>query len=184
MKRVVKSIVVIMTFFISVSSSVAYDKKSKFGEVKDTSATSKIAVGVRLYDEFPGLKNFPVEKDDLGYELMYEYHEGIGYWQLGAVYMPAPDDDRFDYLVSPQINLILKDRIYRIGTGALKTYVKTDDDEYWTDLHWQMILGLGLPLGDHLSIDVYAHYVFKSWKDFTDTDMAAIDYSALLSVSF
>lgn len=184
MKQGVISVLVIVVFLTSATFSEAYDRKSKFGQLKETESTSKIAGGVRLYDEFPGLKNFPIEKDDLGYELLYEYHEGIGYWQLGAAYIPAPDDDRFDYLVSPQINLILKDRIYRIGTGAMKTYVKTNSDKYWTDLCWQMILGLGLPLGDHLSIDVYAHYVFKSWKDFTDTDQAAIDYSALVSVNF
>lgn len=184
MKRGLINVLVIVAFFVSVSSSEAYKSNSRFGEMKNTTSTSKIAGGVRLYDEFPGLKNFPVEKDDLGYELMYEYHEGIGYWQLGAVYMPAPNDDRFDYLISPQINLILKDSIYRIGTGAMKTYVKTADDKYWTDLHWQMILGLGFPIGNHFSIDIYAHYVYTNWKEITDTDMAAIDYSVLLSVSF
>ncbi len=163
--------------------AAAFDKTTRMGEPKSNRSTSRISMGVRLMDEFPGLKDFPVEKDDLAYEMMYEYHEGIGLWQIGAAYIPD-GDDRFDQLITPQVNLIFKDRIYRLGSGVLKTWVKTEDDDAWTDLYWQVIAGLGFTFGDVIGLDISVHYVFENWKDITDTDMAAVDYSARLSLSF
>ena len=161
----------------------AFDKTTRMGEPKAAPSSSRISMGVRLMDEFPGLKDFPVEKDDLAYELFYEYHEGIGLWQIGAAYIPD-GDERFDYLVTPQVNLIFKDRIYRLGSGVLKSCVATEDGEDWTDLYWQVIAGLGFTFGDFIGLDISAHYVFKKWKDIADTDKAAVDYSARLSLSF
>jgi hypothetical protein len=115
---------------------------------------------------------------------MYEYHEGIGLWQIGADYVPRSSDKRFDSIITPCINLILKDRIYRIGLGALKSHVETDGDSYWTDIYYQVIAGLGIPLGSRFSFDIYGHYVFKKWDKFTDSDYAGFEYSALLGISF
>ncbi len=177
--------VLAVLFILSTALSAgAFENKTKFGTMKEPETLSKFSGGARLHDEFPGLPELPVEKDDLSYELMYEFHDGIGYWQVGAGYMPEPDDKRFEYLITPQVNLILKDRIYRLGAGALKTYVKTEDDTAWTDLYWQVIAGLGFPIGSFISIDICAHYVFTDWKKIGDTDMAAVDYTAHLALSF
>lgn len=174
----------VLSLLMVSSSAEAKTRKPKFGQIKDDGPSSRIAFDVRLHDEFPGLADLPVEKNDVSYGLFYEYHEGIGYWQIGADYMPSPGTEGADYIVTPEINLILKDRIYRLGSGAMKSYVKGDDGRHWTSIYWQVIAGFGIPLGDYFSIDIYAHYVFNSWKEFTDTDLNAVDYTAGFTLSF
>jgi hypothetical protein len=120
----------------------------------------------------------------MSYDLMYEYHEGIGFWQLGASYAPGPSDKRFDYVITPELSLILKDRIFRLGVGAMKSYVKSEEDSNWTSLYWKATAGLGIPLGKHLGIDLYANYLFKSWGKITDKDTSGLDYRALISFGF
>ncbi len=184
MKRGLTPVLMLSFLLASILPAGAFENQTRFGKAKTSVSTGKITAGVRLHDEFPGLPELPVEKDDLSYELMYEYHEGIGLWQIGAGYMPGPRDDRFNYLITPQVNLIFKDRIYRLGSGIMKTYVESDSGSSWTDLYWQVIAGLGFSFGDHFGLDIYAHYVIENWKDIGDTDMAAVDYTAHLSISF
>ena len=145
---------------------------------------NKLVGGVTFHTKIPAITNLPLKDGDFSYDLMYEYHEGIGFWQIGASYAPGPSDNRFDYILTPQVNLIIKDRFYRLGVGALKSHVETQDERHWTDIYWQIIAGIEIPLGSHFGIDLYGHYVFKRWDKITESNDGGLEYSALLAVSF
>lgn len=176
-------VILLMLLVCSIPFAFAEDDDFTYGKPMRGSM-HRISGGARIHDNLPGVIDVPLEKHDLSYRLMYEYHEGVGYWQMGASWTPSPDDERFEYVVTPEFNLILKDRIYRLGTGIMKSRVKTDDESFWTVMYWQVIAGIGIPLGDRFELGIFGHYVFKNWRHVTETDEAAIEGSALLSVSF
>lgn len=157
---------------------------SSFATAQSTSSTHKLAGGARGHASFPGIDNLPLEKGDYSYLLMYEYHESKAFWQFGASYAPAPSDDRFEYIITPQMNLIFKDKIFRLGGGVMTSRVKTANDSDWTNMLWQICFGLEIPLGSRIGIDIYGYYVYESWKTFTDSDKTGLEYSALLSIAF
>ncbi|GAB6093949.1 hypothetical protein JCM14469_02010 [Desulfatiferula olefinivorans] len=165
----------------SAVSAAPRSARHRFGTPAE-GPSQRLAVGIQGHTDIEAFTDRPLSNGDLSGTLFYEYHEGIGLWQIGAAY--APSADHADEVFTPQISLILKDRIYRMGTGALISYVKQDGDRDWTDVYWQILAGLSIPLGKRFSVDVYGHYVFEAWDEITDSDRGGLEYSALLSVSF
>ena len=146
--------------------------------------THNISFGGKYHFDYAWFDEIPIEEGDYSYQLFYEMHNNFAYWQIGGSYTPGPDDDRFDDIITPQINLIAKDRFYRIGMGALMSNVKIDGDSDWTRVYWQVIFGVGIPLGDSLSIDLYGHYLFKHWKAIWDPIAEAPEVSLTISFTF
>jgi hypothetical protein len=163
--------------------AMAWTSNTRFGK-KTRTITQKLAVGAQWHGGIPDLEDLPLDDGDLSAKLVYEYHDSAAFWQLGATYTSSPDQEGVDYVLTPELNLIFKQDIYRLGAGALKSKVRSETDSYWTSVYWQVIAGVGIPLGDSFSFDIYGHYVFKEWGSLGDSDNGNVNFSALIAVSF
>ena len=150
----------------------------------DSGRTHKLALGVRIHDEIKAIPELPHDQGDLSWLLAYEFHSNIAYWQLGLGYTPESNTDRDAEVLTPQINLIFKDSIYRLGLGALTSYVDEGGETDWTDVYWQAIVGIELPLGSHASLGLFGCYVFNKWEDITESGDNGIAANLLLSWGF
>lgn len=145
-------------------------------------APGKLGVGVRQHVEHSTLDELPFVDDDLSYGLVYEGHEPHALWQIAVTYTPELDESRLlDYAITPQINLLTKDRQWRTGVGLLQTYVESDVDSDWTDLYWQLLFGLNLGDQRSFELQIMAHYVFESWSDISDFESSDIEFGLWLS---
>lgn len=146
---------------------------------------SVISAGARYHVDHSVCEELPFGDGDVSYGLAYEYHEESGYWQIAMNYTPdITGTNLTDYVITPQINLIFKDRMWRGGIGALRSYVRdVDNNGDWTDMYWQMLAGIHLPLFG-LKLDVHAYYVFEKWNELDEFDSEDIEFGAWLKFSF
>lgn len=148
-------------------------------------AQQAVIASARYHQARPDFKDYPFGDGDISYMLGWETHNDDALIQFGASVCPSfKDNEAIDYAISPEANLILKDRIFRGGLGALSTYTKTDADSKWMDMYWQFLLGLSFQLPSHLSLDGYAIYPFSDWGALGDFDANDIEYRAGLSWRF
>ena len=145
----------------------------------------QLAVGVRQHVDHTTFDEYPFGEDDLSYGLAYEYHEGPAYWQIAVLYADdvTGTTNDLDFVLTPQINIVLKDAFWRLGVGGLTSYTKGDDVDEWTDLYWQVMAGLGLPVFA-LDVDVMAYYPFESWGDIGDFDIDDVEFGGWISYEF
>ena len=61
--------------------------------------------------------------------------------------------------------------------------MSADGDSDWTDLYYQFILGLGVPVG-MFSLDAHALYAFDKWDNLEEFSMSNIEFGVWLSYSF
>lgn len=163
-------------------------------EVSDTlwpenaSRSHKVSFTARLHRENSVFESMPYGESDLGWLLAYEYHEGIGFWQTGVEFSNRPSkNQQIDYVLTPQINLILKDRIYRAGLGIRWNYLKSLDSDIennWSDLYWQFAIGLAYPILDQLEVGAYSYYVFEEWSELDQFNVGDIEYGISISYQF
>jgi hypothetical protein len=159
-------------------------------EAQEQLSSHVLSFGARHHQEHSTYGELPFGDGDVSYALAYEYHENAAYWQLAldASFDPSGTNtvtSEFDYVLTPQINLIFKDELWRGGAGALASYMvdkKTDDGE-WTDIYWQFLLGLAIPLGG-MELEVLAAYPFESFGDLSDFEGSDIDIVGWLKFSF
>jgi hypothetical protein len=146
---------------------------------------NSIGIGGRYQVDHSAFEELPFDDGDISYGVNYEYQEDAAFWQLGVLYTPeVGGTNSADYVVTPQINLMLKDDIWRGGIGALMSYIKDDNGEDdWTDLYWQLHLGVAIPIGP-LSLTALAHYVFEDYGEIKDFDFDDLEYGAWLSYQF
>ena len=145
--------------------------------------TQAIALGARQHAAHSIFTDLPFD-DDIGYTLAYEYHSTDAYWQFGVGYTPDPGgSNAVDYVITPQINLMAKDNFWRGGAGLAASYIETDTDSDWTDLYFQLLLGVAIPFGA-MEIDIQAIYVFEDWGELGDFDFDDLDYGAWLKYTF
>ncbi len=155
--------------------------------------TSALGVGGRYHSQHSAFAELPFDDGDLSYGLAYEYHEEKGLWQIAVEYCPEPGGvsvkdgvtNLVDYVVTPQLSLILKDNIWRGGVGAMASYIEQTDsgEAEWTSVYWQFLLGIGVPLG-MFDLDVMASYPFEDWDTLSDFDADEMEYVAWLKLSF
>lgn len=145
---------------------------------------------MRYHTEHSAFEDLPFDKGDLSGVLAYEYHESEAYWQLGLGYAWDPSGSREDfadpdYVITPQINLILKDGLWEGGVGALRSYTKFDDGSSdWTSLYWQFILGVRLPAIAGFDLSVASFYTFDRWGNLSDFSSRDLEFGAKLSYRF
>ena len=152
---------------------------------------SAISVGARRHMDHSVFLDLPFGDEDFSYALAYEYHEDIGYWQIAVNYMPDPSGtagtnsaDSIDYVITPQINLIIKDGPWRGGLGALRSYIHDKEKGGdWPDLYWQFILGVHLPVMA-VQIDVHAFYVFEDWDMLDEFEFKDVEFGIWLNYTF
>jgi len=143
-----------------------------------------LGAGLRRHSEHSVAEDLPLDDGDLSSGLCYEIHDRKGYWQLGVTYAPQPGTNGIDFVVTPQLNLIVKDKAWRAGVGILDSYVEMEDGESdWTDVYYQFLTGLHFPIGG-MQLDVTAYYPFTDWGDISDFDFDDLDYGAWLTFSF
>ena len=174
---------IIVFFIVSLSSTAYAEKRKSWLTNTGDKTTGKIAAGARLHFDYAEFDRIPIQEDDYSYLLFYEIHNEFAYWQIGGAFTPGPEDNRFDHIITPQLNLIAKDSIYRLGVGALISNVKMNDDSDWTRVYWQGIFGIGIPIG-RFGIDLYGHYVFESWNKPGEPASEAPEVSLLVNFSF
>ena len=144
-----------------------------------------VSLGVRHHAEHTAFIELPYDDGDVSYGLSYEFHESAGYWQLGANYASEVGSNTVDYVVTPHVNLIFKDRYWRGGIGALSTYIrdKVTDEGDWTDIYGQFLFGIAIPLGG-LNFELHAAYPFEDFNALSDFEFEDIDIVGWLGLSF
>ena len=155
-----------------------------FLPVRNATAGGIIGAGVRRHSQHSVFKELPFDDGDLSYGIAYEHHDQNAYWQLAVAYAPQPGTNGVDFVVTPQINLIVKDRIWRAGIGVLDSYIEMEDGESdWSDVYFQFLTGIHLPVFGG-QFDILAYYPFGEWGDIGDFDFDDLDYGAWLTFSF
>jgi len=151
-----------------------------------------LSVGGRYHTENTVFTDLPYGNADISYGLAYTFAEEYAAIKLGTDFSPdvsgsrdAPNTNKTDYVITPQINFIVKDRIFRGGVGILTSYIRDDKGEgSWLDPYWQMMLGLCIPLGQHLSMEGNLYYVLERWDKITEFRLKEIEYGLWLNYNF
>lgn len=147
-------------------------------------AQSTLGLGLRGHVLHTEYEEYPFDDGDLSYIAGYEYHDQAGYWQFLVGYTPEVGDGAMvDYIITPQLNLLLQDGAWLAGVGVLGSYIKTDLDDDWTDVYWQVMLGFSLPL-PIFELEVLAYYPFESWSTFGDFDTDDIEFGGFAKFEF
>jgi len=143
-----------------------------------------ISVGGRQHVDHSVFTDLPFSDGDISYSLGYEYHEPSGYWQIALDYTPEIDDDEtVDYVLTPQLNLVITDKIWRGGVGILKSLIESEDDSDWTDLYWQILLGVSIPVGK-INIEANGVYAFEDWDELSELDSDDIEFMGRIVFNF
>jgi hypothetical protein len=150
-------------------------------------ASHSLDVGGRYYQDKSNFRVLPYDDGDMAVSVAYEYAEQNVFWQLGCDVLPdSKYREALHYAVTPQLNLMLRDPAWFIhgGVGILSTFTHTDAGENWTDLYWQLILGLDIPVSDKWSVQANAFYVFDKWDHLSQFDIHEVDLGAYISCRF
>jgi hypothetical protein len=140
---------------------------------------------VRQYGTHRYFEDRPFVGGDIGYGAAYEIRDEMGFWQLGALYIPdAGTDSTYDYAATPFLNLIIKERSFLLGVGILQTYTSGSADDEWSDLYWNLLTGLEFPVGDRLSVTGLAIYDFEGWNTLNDFRFEDVEFAASLNFLF
>jgi hypothetical protein len=142
-------------------------------------------VGGKTHQKHSTFTDLPYDDGDISYSVAYEYRDVDALWQLACDMTPEfKNHDDIEYGVSPQLNLLLVDRIFQGGVGILSTYTHNEEGGEWMDMYWQFILGLSLPLPGPFTVQVNSYYVFENWGDVGDFDFGDVEYGAYLGYKF
>jgi len=154
------------------------------------SAAQAISAGARYHMRHSEYAELPYDDGDLSYLLGYEYHENNAFWQLLVGYAPditTGDEDGTGAksVVTPQLNLFFADGNWLGGVGILASYIDTEDSESsdWTDVYWQLMLGLQLPL-PVLDVELMAYYPFEKWSTLSEFEAGDIEFGVQIKFKF
>jgi len=142
-----------------------------------TAAGQRIGFALRQHSEDATIEGHAFG-DDISYCLAYEWEEGGAFWQAALDYAPDVDTtNAVDYVLTPQVNLLFKDKGWRGGVGILKSMVADDETgNDWTDIYFQWILGMHIPVFG-MKFNVTAYYLFEDFGDLGDFDSGNIEYA-------
>lgn len=149
-----------------------------------TAQQSVVSVGARQHSDHSNFEALPFQDDDLTYTIGYEYHEQAGYWQILVGYTPEVGDETVvESVITPQLNLLVQDNIWLGGVGILGSYIETEADSDWTDMYWQVMLGIEIPV-PIFDLSVLAYYPFEDWSEFSEFDTDDVEFGASLKYPF
>lgn len=172
---------------LTVSFALALTSQTALAE-----SPHSLSLGGRYHTENSVFTDLPYGNADISYALAYTFaQENVGL-QLGANYASevsgardAPNTNGVDSVITPQVNLILKDRVFRGGVGLLTSYIRDDSGESdWLSPYWQLLLGLNLPFGKYLSLDGNVYYVLEKWGDIANFRIKELEYGLWLNYNF
>jgi hypothetical protein len=164
---------------------------SSFSSSSSSSDKYAISVGVRRHVDHTIFTTLPFEEGDMSYDIALESHNDSAGWQLVFAYTPDVSGEglvnqttqKVDRVMTPQLNLLLKDGIWRGGVGILASYLRTDTESDWTDLYYQFTLGISLPISS-FDIDISAFYTFEKWDLLEEFEFDDIELGARLRYTF
>lgn len=155
-----------------------------------------LGVNGRYHTDHSVFTDLPYDNGNLSYGLAYEYAEKAAIWQLGMDFAShvtgARDPDNgatnavgTDYVLTPQFNLIIRDKIFRGGAGILASYLRDDDGgDDWIAPYWQLQLGLSFPVFQRFSLDISTYYVYERWDKLPDFKPQDLEYGAWVKYKF
>jgi hypothetical protein len=154
-------------------------------QMANAQTDTSLSFGVRQHAEQPDFPDISFGDGDISYGLALTAGDGLGYWQGALLYTPDIEGiDDLDYALTPQLNLILKEKLWRMGVGGAATYISSDSDSGWNDFFWQLMLGLGLPPMGKVSLEAHAIYIFDEWGNIGDFDVDNLEYAVWMGVKF
>ncbi len=146
--------------------------------------------GIRIHSEHSEFSELPYGDGDTTFVGAVEVHDTHGYWQFAVGYTPrisdkeVPDERAVDYTVSPQLNLLFKDRGWQGGMGILSDYVVFEDgDDDWTDMYYQFLLGYAIEVPG-FTIELMGYYPFEKWGNLGDFSFGDMEYGGALKFFF
>ena len=141
-------------------------------------------IGVRQHAKQPDFPEISFG-DEVSYGLSLSAVDSAGYWQGGLLYTPEISGmEDADYAVTPEINLVLSEKVWRMGVGGAKTYVKSETEGGWRDFFWQLLVGIGLPGLGAGTLEARAIYIFDDWNNVGDFDTDNIEYAIWMGIPF
>jgi hypothetical protein len=149
---------------------------------------STIAFGTRFHTENGAFTDLPFDNGDLTYGAAFEWHEKDAYWQICIGYSPKPGrTNDVEHVLTPEVNLMVKDNYWRGGLGAVWSYVEREkgsqNESDWLDVYWQFMFGFSMPIGG-MHLDLMAYYVFEDWDKLDEFDLNDIEFGAWLGYNF
>lgn len=153
----------------------------------DAKIEQGISAQVRKYGTHREFEERPFAGDDFGYGAAYELRDEKGSWQLGALVAPdAGRDDEIDYVITPFLSMILRDRLLMAGLGVDQGYIAEhgDRDAEWTDLYWHLLMGIEYPLGKRYAVSGMAIYDFEDWGALDRFDFDDVEFAVALTMLF
>jgi hypothetical protein len=143
------------------------------------------SVLVKQHDARENFEERPYGKDDLSYGIFLEAFEGIGGWKIGAMYADDVSGiEGVDSVITPELSLMVVDRIWETGLSVLIDYVDADGEADWGDFYFQTQLGVNIPLGDRIQLGAHAFYPMESIGDIVDIGFNDLDYAVQVRVMF
>ena len=166
-----------------------------------SSGSALLGFGMRHHATQTVFTDYPFEDGDMSYGIAYELNDAAGYWQLAVDYAAntaADQTNAADYVVTPQLNLVIEDTFWRLGVGIAASYIEYEDDALaasliddnddhtldngWSDIYYQFLFGVSLPLGS-MSLDIFASYPFDDWDLLDEFDADDIEIALWLKFS-
>ena len=146
---------------------------------------SAVGATVRFNRQHTEFADLPLTDGDISFGATAEYHESQAFWQVGVTYTDRPGTNDVEFMVTPSVNLLFKDRFWLGGLGVLTSYIDRDtkEDSEWLDPYWQLIFGLQFPLGP-LYFRGTACYVYESWDEITEFDFDELEFDTSLVFYF
>lgn len=171
------SITILLASIFTVSVTIS----AYAGRLKES---NQFTAGVRYHTEHAVFDEVPYDDGDLSFLIAYEYHEPSAYWQLALGYAPdASNGDDIDYVFTPEINIIIKDSIWRAGIGILTSYVG-DDEEEWSDMYWHLMAGVKLPVFG-FPVQAFTYYTFEDFGEIVDEwEFEDMEYGIMVRLPF
>ncbi len=143
--------------------------------------------GARYHRASSVLDFLPYADGDLSGTVGLEFRDAAGYWQLllNGMERPGAEDSSVKRILTPQLHLVIKDRAFLAGVGAMISHLRDDEQASgWTKVYYQLKLGLEFDLSDRFLMSGFVAYPFKRWDKLTDFKGSDLEYSAGLSFRF
>lgn len=151
--------------------------------VQFCSAQTSTSIGAKYHPAHSEFLELPYDDGDMSVGIAYSGESEDSVWQLAVDYAwDLNGSTTTDYIITPQINLLWKDRAWFGGVGIMSSYIEdmiTGDD--WTDIYYQLIFGVKVPFYG-TSMDLGAHYEFESWNDLGKFDFGDLTYGIWLNL--
>lgn len=150
-----------------------------------------LTVGGRYHEKQSEFDDLPLGNGDISYLMAYSYLWQASIWQFGLDVAPdvsgkMPETGKnVNFALTPQFNLLFRDRYFRGGAGILTSYLRGEDGEgKWLGPYWQLQLGLSFPIYKTFSIDIATYYVMENWSKFTAFRFNDLEYGLLINYAF